>query len=202
MTRIAVLVSGSGSNLQALIDARDAGRLLGELALVVSNRAAVRALERAQVAGIEAVVLEHRGFATREAFDGTLSSLLESRGIGLVVLAGFMRLLGPAFVVRWSGRLVNVHPSLLPEFPGAHALQDALAARARRTGVTVHFVDAGTDTGPIIVQEPVEVRSDDDLSSLAERVHAVEHRLYPQVVNALAAGDVKLVDGAALWRSR
>ncbi len=202
MTPIAVLVSGSGSNLQALIDARDSGRLSGELALVVSNRAEVRALERAEAAGIEPVVMEHRGFATREAFDGALSSLLESRGIGLVVLAGFMRLLGPAFVARWSGRLVNVHPSLLPEFPGSHALQDALAARVGRTGVTVHFVDAGTDTGPIIVQEAVEVRAGDDLSSLAKRIHAVEHRLYPHVVNALAAGDVKLVDGAALWRSR
>ena len=202
MTRIAVLVSGSGSNLQALVDARAAGRLSAEIALVVSNRPGVRALERAEAAGIEAAVLEHRAFATRESFDDALSELLASRGIGLVVLAGFMRLLGASFVRRWRGRLVNIHPSLLPAFPGAHAVRDAIAAGAHETGVTVHFVDEGTDTGPLIAQEPVEIRSDNDEASLDARIHAVEHRIYPQVVEALVRGEVGLVDGRTFWRPR
>ena len=199
--RIAVLVSGSGSNLQALIDARAAGRITGELALVISNRPGVRALSRASEAGIEALVLDHRDFTSREDFDTSLSELLTSRRIDLVVLAGFMRLLGAAFVQRWAGRLVNIHPSLLPAFPGAHALRDALAAGARETGVTMHFVDAGTDTGPIIAQEAVAIRLGDDEASLASRVHAVEHRLYPQVVEALVRGDVRLENGRILRSS-
>lgn len=192
MTRIAVLVSGSGSNLQAILDARREGRLSGDVALVVSNKPGVKALDRAEKAGVEALVLDHKGFASRHEYDAALHAELERRRIDLVVLAGFMRLLSADFVRQWYGRLVNIHPSLLPEFPGAHAIADALGAGAARTGVTVHFVDEGTDTGPIIAQEAVEVRPDDTEETLAERVHAVEHRLYPTVVDRLAAGRIRL----------
>lgn len=192
MTRIAVLVSGSGSNLQAILDARREGRLSGDVALVVSNRPGVKALERAEKASVEALVLDHKAFASRHEYDAALHAELERRRIDLVVLAGFMRLLSADFVRQWYGRLVNIHPSLLPEFPGAHAIADALGAGAARTGVTVHFVDEGTDTGPIIAQEAVEVRPDDTEETLAERVHAVEHRLYPTVVDRLAAGRIRL----------
>jgi len=190
--RIAVLVSGSGSNLQAMIDARGRGELSGTLALVVSNRPGVRALDRAAAAGIEAVVLDHTGFDSRAAFDAALDQLLQSRGVELVVLAGFMRLLGAPFVERWLGRLINIHPSLLPAFPGAHAIDDAWAAGARRTGITIHYVDAGTDTGPIIAQAGLERTDDDTREALEERIHALEHQLYPRVVTLIAQGAVRL----------
>lgn len=190
--RIAVLVSGSGSNLQAMLDAHDTGRLETRPVVVVSNRPGVKALERAEKAGVDAIVIDHKFYPDRIAFDAALSQALEERGVELVVLAGFMRLLGSAFVTHWRGRLVNIHPSLLPAFPGAHAITDALAAKATTTGVSVHFVDEGTDTGPLIAQESVEVLSDDSEETLSTRIHAVEHRLYPQVVDALARRVVRL----------
>jgi phosphoribosylglycinamide formyltransferase-1 len=190
--RIAVLVSGSGSNLQAMIDASARGEMAGQLALVISNKPGVLALERAAKAGIESVTFDHRKFADRAQFDAALTDAMASRDIDYVILAGFMRLLTPGFVTRWRGRLVNIHPSLLPAFPGAHALRDAVAAHATRTGVTIHFVDEGTDTGPIIAQEGVDVRPDDSEESLATRVHSVEHRLYPRVVDALVRGRIRL----------
>lgn len=192
--RIAVLVSGSGSNLQAMLDAADQG-LATRPTVVISNRPGVRALERAAAAGVEALVIDHKAFATRADFDAALDQALRARNIGLVVLAGFMRLLGAPFVHAWHGRLVNIHPSLLPAFPGAHAIRDAVQARASVTGVSVHFVDEGTDTGPLIAQASVEVRPDDDEASLAARIHVVEHRLYPRVVDALARGLVRLENG-------
>lgn len=193
--RIGVLVSGSGTNLQALIDARHRGELAATLAVVVSNVPGVKALERATRAGIATVVLDHRAFADRDAFDRALDVELQSRGVNLVVLAGFMRLVGATFVKAWYGRLVNIHPSLLPEFPGTHAVRDALAARAARTGVTIHFVDTGTDTGPIISQQALDISPDDTAETLALRLHHVEHGLYPRVVDALARGLVTLEDG-------
>ena len=195
--RVAVLVSGSGSNLQAMIDARARGELTAELALVISNRPGVRALERAAGAQIETLVIDHKAYANREAFDEALHSALVAHGIDLVVLAGFMRLLTPTFVSRWRGRLVNIHPSLLPAFPGAHAIRDAIAAKADRSGVTIHFVDEGTDTGPIIAQTAVPVLPEDTEETLATRIHAEEHRLYPRVVEALTLGVVKL-DGRSV----
>lgn len=191
-SRIAVLVSGSGSNLQAMLDAHDSERLATRPVLVVSNRPGVRALDRARAAGVEALVVDHKNYADRSAFDAALSNALEERNIDLVVLAGFMRLLGSAFVGRWRGRLVNIHPSLLPAFPGAYAIRDALAAQATTTGVSVHFVDEGTDTGPLIAQESVKVFAEDTEETLATRIHTVEHRLYPKVVDALARGAVRL----------
>jgi phosphoribosylglycinamide formyltransferase-1 len=191
-SRIAVLVSGSGSNLQAMIDASARGDMAGQLAVVVSNKPNVFALERAAKAGIEALVFDHRTFTDRTQFDRAVTEAMSARGIDYVILAGFMRLLTPEFVTRWRGRLVNIHPSLLPSFPGAHALRDAIQARATRTGVTIHFVDEGTDTGPVIIQESVEVLPEDTEETLATRVHAVEHRLFPRVVDALVRGRVRL----------
>lgn len=190
--RLAVLVSGSGSNLQAMIDASQRGEMAGRIAVVISNKPGVRALDRAASVGIEAIVLNHKEFADRAAFDSALTDALTSRSVDFVLLAGFMRVLTPGFVTKWKGRLINIHPSLLPAFPGAHAIRDAFVAKTTETGVTIHFVDEGTDTGPIIAQGAVAVRREDSEETLAERIHAVEHRLYPRVVDALVKGRVKL----------
>jgi len=173
---IGVLVSGEGSNLQALIDAGL------PIACVASNRAGVRALERAEAAGIPARAFPLDGYADRAHRDRELADWLILRGVDLVVLAGYMHLLTPGFLDRFRDSVVNVHPSLLPEFPGAHAIDDALAADVPTTGVTVHYVDEGLDTGAVIRQEPVQVEPRD---TLIERIHAVEHRLLPEVVREL-----------------
>jgi phosphoribosylglycinamide formyltransferase-1 len=173
---IGVLVSGEGSNLQALIDAGL------PIACVASNKAGVRALERADRAGIPARAFPLEDYADRPRRDRELADWLMLRGVDLVVLAGYMHLLTPDFLDRFEDRVVNVHPSLLPEFPGAHAIDDALAADVPTTGVTVHYVDEGLDTGAVIRQEPVPVEPRD---TLVERIHAVEHRLLPEVVREL-----------------
>jgi phosphoribosylglycinamide formyltransferase 1 len=173
---IGVLVSGEGTNLQALIDAGL------PLAAVASNRSGARALERAEAAGIPARVFALEDYADRAARDRELSDWLLLRGVDLVVLAGYMHLLTPSFLDRFPDRIVNVHPSLLPAFPGAHAIEDALAAGVDTTGVTVHLVDEGLDTGAVIRQEPVAV---EPRTTLVERIHAVEHRLLPEVVQEL-----------------
>ncbi len=173
---IGVLVSGEGTNLQALIDARL------PIACVASNRPRVRALERAEAAGIPTAVFELGDYGDRAARDEAMGAWLAGRGTHVVVLAGYMHLLTPAFLARFPGRIVNVHPSLLPAFPGAHPLEDALAAGVETTGVTVHLVDEGIDTGPVLAQEPVPV---EPAETLIERVHAVEHRLLPEVVREL-----------------
>ena len=173
---IGVLVSGEGTNLQALIDAGL------PIAAVASNRAGVPALQRADAAGIPMRVFELDHYADREVRDRELADWLQLRGVDLVVLAGYMHLLTPPFLERFPDRIVNVHPSLLPEFPGAHPLDDALTAGVETTGVTVHFVDEGLDTGAVIRQEPVAVEPRD---TLLDRIHAVEHRLLPEVVREL-----------------
>ncbi len=173
---IGVLVSGEGSNLQALIDAGLS------VAAVASNRRGVRALARAEAAGIPARVFELDAYADRAARDRELADWLLLRGVDLVVLAGYMHLLTPPFLDRFPNRIVNVHPSLLPDFPGAHAIDDALTAGVDTTGVTVHFVDEGLDTGAVIRQEPVSV---EPRGTLVERIHAVEHRLLTEVVEEL-----------------
>jgi phosphoribosylglycinamide formyltransferase 1 len=173
---IGVLVSGEGSNLQALLDAGLPVRA------VASNQPGVRALGRAEAANVPAAVFELDAFATREARDLAMADWLLGQGVQVVVCAGYMHLLTPPFLGRFPGRIVNVHPSLLPQFPGARAIDDALAAGVETTGVTVHVVDEGLDTGDVIAQEqvPVEPRE-----TLVERIHAVEHRLLPKVVEEL-----------------
>jgi phosphoribosylglycinamide formyltransferase 1 len=173
---IGVLVSGEGSNLQALIDAGL------PIACVASNKAGVRALERAESAGIATRAFPLDDYADRVRRDGEMAGWLTLRGVDLVVLAGYMHLLTPAFLDRFPDRVLNVHPSLLPEFPGAHAIADALAAEVTTTGVTVHYVDEGLDSGAVIRQEPVPLEPRD---TLVERIHAVEHRLLPEVVREL-----------------
>ena len=175
---IGVLVSGTGTNLQALIDAGL------PIAAVASNRRGAPALERADAAGIPNRVFELDRYADREARDRELAEWLQLRGVDLVVLAGYMHLLTPAFLDRFPDRIVNVHPSLLPQFPGARAIDDALAAGVETTGVTVHYVDEGLDTGTVIRQVPVSVEPRD---TLVERIHAVEHRILPEVVTELCA---------------
>jgi phosphoribosylglycinamide formyltransferase 1 len=176
---IGVLVSGEGTNLQALLDARL------PVVAVASNKAGVRALERAPQ--VENAVFALEDYADREARDRAMAHWLEEHGAKLVVCAGYMHLLTPAFLQRFPGRVVNVHPAPLPEFPGAHPLEDLLAAGAPNAAATVHFVDEGVDTGEVIASEPVAVLPGDTVESLRERVHAVEHRLLPKVVRALCA---------------
>jgi phosphoribosylglycinamide formyltransferase-1 len=186
--RAAVLVSGGGTNLQALLDARD--DLGAELRVVVSNRADAFALERARRAGVEAMCLSHKDFATREDFDRALRDALLARGVELVVLAGFMRVLTPVFLDAFPDRVINVHPALLPAFPGVDAQAQALAHGVKVTGCTVHLVDAGVDTGPILAQAAVPVRDDDTVETLRARILAEEHRLLPAAVRDVAAGRV------------
>jgi phosphoribosylglycinamide formyltransferase-1 len=175
---IGVLVSGEGSNLQALID----GGL--PIACVAGNKGGIRALERAENAGLAARVFELADYADRAARDRDMADWLVLRGVDLVVLAGYMQLLTTAFLDRFPNRIVNVHPSLLPDFPGTSAIDDALAAGVATTGVTVHYVDEGVDSGPVIRQEPVAV---EPRATLVDRIHAVEHRILPEVVRDLCA---------------
>jgi phosphoribosylglycinamide formyltransferase-1 len=182
--RVAVLVSGSGTNLQALLDDP---RIRPHLALVLSDRPEVKALDRATTAGVPTSVVEP-GSLDRDGYSRAVSDELERHGIDLVVSAGFMRVLGPPATDRYRDRWLNVHPALLPAFPGMHAVRDALAYRTKVTGVTVHLVDEGVDTGPIVLQEALEVRDDDDWDSLEARVHEVEHRLLPRALLALIEG--------------
>ncbi|HWL91784.1 MAG TPA: phosphoribosylglycinamide formyltransferase [Actinomycetota bacterium] len=189
--RIAVLVSGSGTNLQALLDHPICG---SRVALVLSDRPDVKALERAETHGVESAVLRPEAFEGRERFDRAVTDLLTDRGIDVVVTAGYMRLLGPAMLEAFGGRWLNVHPSLLPAFPGMHGVADALAYGAKVTGVTVFLVDEGVDTGPVVMQEAIEVRDGDDWDSLEARVHEVEHRLLPAATAALVEGRIR-VDG-------
>lgn len=187
--RIAVLVSGSGTNLQALLDDPVCGP---RIALVLSDRPGVTALERARAKRVDSAVLEPKDFESREAFDRAVGDLLRDRGIDVVVSAGYMRLLGQAVLETYAGRCLNVHPSLLPAFPGMHAVADALAYGAKVTGVTVFLVDDGVDTGPVVFQEAIEVRDDDDWDSLEARVHEVEHRLLPAATAALVEGRIRV----------
>jgi phosphoribosylglycinamide formyltransferase-1 len=189
--RLGVLVSGSGTNLQAVLDAMNA--LDFRVVVVVSNVANVKALERARSASVAAVVEDHRG-RSRESFEDAIDAHLRGNRVEVVVLAGFMRVLTSSFLAKWPRRVVNVHPALCPAFPGMHAAKQALDHGARVTGCTVHFVDAGVDTGPILAQAAVPIRDDDDEASLQKRIQAEEHRLLPRVLQALATGDVRVVD--------
>ena len=188
-----VLASGSGTNLQALIDAWKGGTLApAELVVVGVNIASCGAIERAHKAGIETFVLSHKSFATREDFDRALVAELRSRDVELVVLAGFMRVLTGTFLDAFPLRVINIHPALLPAFPGVHAQKQALDCGVKLAGCTVHFVDKGTDTGPIIAQAAVPVLPGDDEDSLGKRILGEEHRLLPAVVRAVASGQVRV----------
>jgi phosphoribosylglycinamide formyltransferase-1 len=183
-----VLISGRGSNLQAIIDAIAAKQLDAELAVVISNRPDAAGLERAAMAGIETVVLDHQDrtkFPTREDYDRELVKQLRARNVGLVCLAGFMRLLSPVFIEAFQNAILNIHPSLLPAFPGVNAQYQAWEHGAKYTGVTVHLVTAELDGGPIILQQPVPVHEDDTPDTLAARILEQEHRVYPEAIRIL-----------------
>jgi phosphoribosylglycinamide formyltransferase 1 len=189
--RVAVLISGEGSNLQALLDSvhgRDAIEIVG----VASSRAEARGLERAERAGVETAVFSLADEPDRERRDDALAGWLEERGVELVVLAGFMELLTPAFIRRFAGRIVNVHPALLPAFPGLGAIEQALEHGVKVAGVTVHFVDEGVDSGPILLQEAFELPYHPDIAATRQRFHDVEHRLLPRAVRLIAAGRVSV----------
>jgi phosphoribosylglycinamide formyltransferase-1 len=190
--RIGVLISGRGSNLQALIDAISAGTLNAEIAVVVSNKASAAGLERAHAAGIETMVLDHRAFASRDDYDRAMAEALRSRQVALVCLAGFMRLIGPRLLDEFPHAIVNIHPSLLPAFPGVDAQRQALEHGVKVSGATVHLVTGELDGGPIVLQAPVPVRDDDTADLLAARILLEEHRLYPEAVRILLDGRWKL----------
>ncbi len=197
--RLGVLVSGRGSNLQSILDACQAKAIPAEVALVLSNQPGALALERAREAGAETAVLDHKAFAARADFDRAAVDLLKGRGVELVCLAGFMRLLSPAFLSAFPGRVLNVHPSLLPAFPGLHAARQALQAQVRLAGCTVHFVDEGCDTGAIVVQAAVPVLPDDTEDSLGARILEEEHRAYPLAIGLVASGKVRIESGRAAF---
>lgn len=187
--RVAILISGRGSNMAALIEAAAAKDYPAEIAVVVSNRPDAPGLARARDAGIATAVVDHTQFgADREAFDRALDEKLRTQRIDLVCLAGFMRLLTPWFVKRWSGRMLNIHPSLLPQFKGLHTHRRALEAGVKRHGATVHFVVPEMDAGPIVAQGSVAVREGDTEATLAERVLEIEHQIYPCALRAVAEG--------------
>jgi len=190
--RIAVFASGSGSNFQAIVDAVRAGELDVSIELLVSDRPEALVVERAIHAGIPRFTFRAREYASKEDYETAILNKLRELRIDLVVLAGYMRIVGPTLLAPYEGRIINIHPSLLPAFPGVNAIGQALAYGVKQTGVTVHFVDAGMDTGPIIAQEAVPVYDGDTEQSLAERIHSVEHRLYPRVIRWLREGRVRL----------
>ena len=196
--RTAVLISGRGSNLAALIDASARPGASAAICLVISNRPEAAGLEHARAAGIPVATVDHRRFAGREEFDRVLSHALEERQIELVCLAGFMRVLSNWFVERWRDRLLNIHPSLLPAFPGLDTHRRALAAGVRFSGCTVHLVRAEVDAGPILVQGVVPVRQEDTPETLAARVLRAEHRCYPAALDLVASGRVRVVDERAV----
>ncbi|MEW6321577.1 MAG: phosphoribosylglycinamide formyltransferase [Acidobacteriota bacterium] len=189
---IGVLISGRGSNLQALIDATREGRLDAVIRVVISNRFDARGLQRAQEAGIETLVLPHTDYASREDYDRALAAELTARGVGLVCLAGFMRLLGPVFLDAFPNAVLNIHPSLLPSFPGIDAQRQAIEHGVTVSGATVHFVTPELDAGPIVLQAAVPVERDDTPETLAARILVEEHRLYPEAVRLVLAGGWRL----------
>ena len=188
---LGVLISGRGSNLKAIIDAIADGRLDARIAVVISNVADAPGLAHARAAGIETVILSHRGCSSREDYDRTLVRQLNERGVELVCLAGFMRLLSPVFIEAFADRILNIHPSLLPKYRGLHPQQQAIDDAAAVSGATVHVVNKELDAGPVILQESVPVLAGDTAETLAERILAVEHRLYPAAIKRVLDGPEK-----------
>jgi phosphoribosylglycinamide formyltransferase-1 len=192
--RLGVLASGGGTNLQAIIDRCQDGSLAAEIAVVITNNPGAGALERAGKAGMPTQCINHRDFARREDFDSAVVMALQEAAVDLVVLAGFMRIITPAFIEAFPERVINIHPALLPAFPGLHVQQQAIDYGARFSGCTVHFVDGGVDTGPIIIQAVVPVLPEDTADTLAARILEQEHQIYPRAIQLIAEGRVS-VDG-------
>ena len=197
---LGVLCSGRGTNLQAILDACRAGRLRARVGVVIADQADALALSRAVRAGVPAVFLHPADAPSRRAYDARLVKALRAHRVELVCLAGFMRMLSPVFVRAFRGRILNVHPALLPAFPGAHAVRDALAWGARVTGVTVHLVDEQVDHGPILLQEPLVIRPDDTEARLLAKLHRIEHALYPRAIQLMLSGRVRVRGRRAVIR--
>lgn len=198
MIKIAVLVSGSGSNLQALIDANLSGQIVG----VISNKPEAYALERAKKAGIQTAVIEHKQYPNREAFDDVMHQQLLDWNVDLVVLAGFMRILSAKFVKAWEGKMLNIHPSLLPNYKGMHTHQRVLHTGDVLHGCTVHYVTAELDAGQALAQGLLKVKVHDDVNTLANRVHVLEHAIYPQVVEWICSGTIRHTEQGVLYRGQ
>lgn len=194
--KLGILASGSGSNLQAILDAIASGALDAEARVVIVNVPGAKAVERAGKAGVRTVVIPHKDYPDRPSFDAALSDVLDRAGVEWVVLAGFMRVLTPEFIARYHRRILNIHPALLPAFPGVHAQAQALAYGVKVSGCTVHFVDEGVDCGPVIAQRAVAVADDDSVESLTARILQQEHQLYVQVLQWLAADRVRWNDSS------
>ncbi len=190
--RLGILVSGSGTNMEAIAVECEEGRLPAEVAVVISNRSDAYALKRAERHGIKSVFVDPSSYPSREAYDRAVVKILKEHQVDLVILAGYMLLVGRAVLDSFPMRIMNIHPALLPSFPGTSGIDDALEYGVKVTGVTVHFVDEGLDTGPIILQEAVAIKEDDDRESLAERIHRVEHKLYPRAIKYFAQGRLSL----------
>jgi len=197
--RLAILISGRGSNMAALIAAARAGEIDAAIGIVISNRPDAAGLKLAAGAGIATSVVDHRAFADRGEFERSLTDAIDGASPDLVVLAGFMRILSPAFVARYAGRLLNIHPSLLPAYRGTRVHERVIAAGERESGASVHFVVPELDAGPVIAQTKVPVQGDDTPESLAARILAVEHKLYPDALKLLASGKVRLNGGQAVF---
>ncbi|MDO5484108.1 MAG: phosphoribosylglycinamide formyltransferase [Desulfovibrionaceae bacterium] len=190
--KIAILASGSGTNAQAMIDKAAAGLLDVDIRLVCSNRPGAGVLERAARAGLPHLALDHKSFADRASYDARLAEVLLEHGADYVVLAGYMRLVTAAFLEAFAGRVVNIHPALLPSFPGVHGGADAQAYGVKLSGCTVHFVEEQMDSGPVIIQAAVPANAGEDLDALMNRIHAMEHRIYPQALQWLAEGRISI----------
>lgn len=198
MIKIAVLVSGSGSNLQALIDANLSGQIVG----VISNKPEAYALERAEKSGIQTAVIEHKNYPNREAFDDVMNQQLLDWNVDLVILAGFMRILSAKFVHAWEGRMLNIHPSLLPQYKGIHTHQRVLNTGDMLHGCTVHYVTAELDAGPALAQGVLQVNLHDNVNTLAKRVHVLEHIIYPQVVEWICTSTIQHTEKGVLYRGK
>ncbi len=189
---IAVFVSGSGTNLQAIIDFIASGKISAKIVLIVSDNKDAYALTRAKKHNIDTFVLNSKGFKSREDYDKEIIKELKKKDVDLIVLAGFMRLISPYFINMYKNKIMNVHPALLPSFKGTHGIKDAFEYNVRKTGVTVHLVDAELDHGPIILQETVDVEDNDTLETLEEKIHKVEHKIYPKAIQLFVEGKLKI----------
>jgi phosphoribosylglycinamide formyltransferase 1 len=189
--RIAVFASGSGSNFQAIVDAVNAGKLDARIELLVCDKPSAPVVERAKAAGIECFTFKPKDYASREAYETEIIQILQEKQVGLVVLAGYMRILTDVMVQGYWGRMINIHPSLLPSFPGLHAVRQALEHGVKVTGVTVHYVDGGLDSGPIVAQRAISIEPNDTEDTLSARIHPIEHELYSQVIQGIADGTIR-----------
>lgn len=196
--RIAVFASGTGSNFQAIVDAVEAGKLKVSIELLVCDKPQAAVVDKARLAGIPVYTFRPRDYDSREAYERDILNELRAKHIDLIVLAGYMRLITSVLVDPYAGKMINVHPSLLPSFPGIKAIEQAWTAGVKVTGVTVHYVDGGMDTGPIIAQQAIAIEASDTIDSLTMRVHKEEHQLLPQVIGMIAAGKVALEDNRAV----